>query len=341
MVLSDARVAQPGFTAPTLLPGDADRVLEFALTVNDGLIDSAADTVTITVTAPANSAPTAAAGADQRVASGAAVTLDGSASDPGNAGQSLTYAWTQTSGPNVVLSDARVAQPGFTAPVLLPGDADRVLEFALTVNDGFVDSAADTVTITVTAPANSAPTAAAGADQRVASGAAVTLDGSASDPGNAGQSLTYAWTQTSGPNVVLSDARVAQPGFTAPVLLPGDADRVLEFALTVNDGLIDSAADTVTITVTAPANSAPTAAAGADQRVASGAAVTLDGSASDPGNAGQSLTYAWTQTSGPNVVLCARCCRMPAWRSPPSPRRCFCPGMRIGCWNLRSPSMTG
>ncbi len=129
-------------------------MLEFALTVNDGLIDSAADTVTITVTAPANSAPTAAAGADQRVASGAAVqrvaqpalpTLDGSASDPGNAGQSLTYAWTQTSGPNVVLSDARVAQPGFTAPTLLPGDADRVLEFALTVNDGLIDSAADTV----------------------------------------------------------------------------------------------------------------------------------------------------------------------------------------------------
>ncbi len=143
-------------------------MLEFALTVNDGLIDSAADTVTITVTAPANSAPTAAAGADQRVASGAAVTLDGSASDPGNAGQSLTYAWTQTSGPNVVLSDARVAQPGFTAPTLLPGDADLVLEFALTVNDGLIDSAADAVTITVTAPANSAPTAAAGADQRVA-----------------------------------------------------------------------------------------------------------------------------------------------------------------------------
>ncbi len=135
-----------------------------------------------------------------------------------------------------------------------------------------------------------------------------------------------------------ADARVAQPGFTAPVLLPGDADRVLEFALTGN-ALIDSAADTVTITVTAPANSAPTAAAGADQRVASGAAVTLDGSASDPGNAGQSLTYAWTQTSGPNVVLSGKaspmpgprplapmwCCRMPAWRSPPSPRRA------VGC----------
>ncbi len=272
------RVAGGGYDG--VVPGTV------AVTVNDD-DDS--------ITAPANSAPTAAAGADQRVASGAAVSLDGSASDPGNAGQSLTYAWTQTSGPNVVLSDARVAQPGFTAPTLLPGDADRVLEFALTVNDGLIDSAADTVTITVTAPANSAPTAAAGADQRVASGAAVTLDGSASDPGNAGQSLTYAWTQTSGPNVVLSDARVAQPGFTAPVLLPGDADRVLEFALTVNDGLIDSAADAVTITVTAPANSAPTAAAGADQRVTSGAAVTLDGSASDQCRAKPTYAWIWPQ----------------------------------------------
>ncbi len=78
--------------------------------------------------------------------------------------------------------------------------------------------------------------------------------------------------------MVLSDARVAQPGFTAPVLLPGDADRVLEFALTVNDGLIDSAADTVTITVTAPAVPEPAVVASATI-TAQPARIVADGAA--------------------------------------------------------------
>ena len=100
-----------------------------------------------------NSTPTADAGSDQTVASTAAVTLDGSGSSDADSGDTLTYAWTQTSGTTVTLSSATVQQPTFTAPTLNVGDADAVLVFSLVVNDSTVNSAADTVTITVAAPA--------------------------------------------------------------------------------------------------------------------------------------------------------------------------------------------
>jgi hypothetical protein len=93
--------------------------------------------------------PIAAAGPDQTVVGGAAVTLDGTASNDPDGG-ALSYAWTRTSGLLVTLSDAAVAQPTFTAPVVT---APRPITLALVVRDpDHRVSAADAVTIMVVPP---------------------------------------------------------------------------------------------------------------------------------------------------------------------------------------------
>jgi uncharacterized protein (TIGR03382 family) len=95
--------------------------------------------------------PIADAGADLTVASGAIGTLDASRSaDP--EGGTLTYNWTQISGPAVLLSNANVASPTFDAPALPAGAPSETLVFRLFVTNAS-GSAADTVAVTVTAPA--------------------------------------------------------------------------------------------------------------------------------------------------------------------------------------------
>lgn len=95
-----------------------------------------------------NSVPVANAGTAQSVVTGAVVTLDGSASIDAN-GDLLTYNWSFTSKPagsSAALSSATVAKPTFTA------DVAGAYVLNLVVDDGKVNSAAGTVTITATTP---------------------------------------------------------------------------------------------------------------------------------------------------------------------------------------------
>lgn len=103
---------------------------------------------------PSNSAPTAAAGPDQVVSSGAVVTLSGAGSSDPDPGDVLSYAWSQTAGSVVTLSDAGAVSPTFTAPVLAPVDPPAVLTFSLVVSDDQGGSSGpDSVTVTVDPPA--------------------------------------------------------------------------------------------------------------------------------------------------------------------------------------------
>lgn len=88
--------------------------------------------------------------------------------------------------------------------------------------------------------ASSAPNAIAGANQTVASGAQVSLDGSGSNDPD-GDALSYQWTQLSGPPVTLANATAATATFTAPSV---NSDSLLRFELTVSDGLLQNSAET-------------------------------------------------------------------------------------------------
>ena len=285
--LNNTASARPVFTA------DVAGSYVVQLVVNDGLQNSAPDTVTITAGAGTNLPPTADAGPDQTVAVNQQVTLDGSgSSDPEVA--ALSYAWllvTRPAGSQVVLAAPNTSRPQFFADVI------GSYVFELVVNDGLINSAPDRVTVNVQASLNRAPTANAGPDETAVVGATVQLDGSFSVDLD-GDPLTFLWSFVSRPtgsSAALSDPLAVRPTF----VMDRSGDYVLR--LVVNDGAVDSVSDTVTIRT---GNSRPVAEAGAPQTVALGATVHLDGSASSDVD-GNILTYAWTFVSRPAGSIAA------------------------------------
>lgn len=277
--LSDPAARRPSFV------GTKWGEYKFRLVVSDGRVLSAPDEVMITVR---NVAPRAQAGPDLVVDAGALVALDGRASSDAN-GDPLMFAWSQVEGPAVALAGADSAQASFV-PVTA-----GVYGFRLVVSDGVNTSTPDDVRIVVNA-VNHVPTADAGEDQTVEAGSMVVLDGSGSaDPD--GDALEYAWSQIEGPEtVVLEGADSALAGFTA------GATGTYRFQLVVRDGKVESAPDTVSVTVVR-VNRPPVAlAVAAPESVELGGRVMLDGRASyDPD--GDPLAYEWTQTGGAEVAL--------------------------------------
>ncbi|NOZ83227.1 MAG: JDVT-CTERM domain-containing protein, partial [Epsilonproteobacteria bacterium] len=105
----------------------------------------------ITPSYTVNTPPVADAGSDQNVQTGSVVTLDGSASYDID-GNPLTYQWSFTSKPagsSAALTDPTAVKPAFTA------DINGSYILSLVVNDGTVNSAADSVTITAATASNS------------------------------------------------------------------------------------------------------------------------------------------------------------------------------------------
>jgi hypothetical protein len=190
-----------------------------------------------------NRPPIADAGPDQDVNDDDLVTLNGANSaDPD--GDTLTYTWTQTSGPNVTLENADTATPSFIAPrAQTNGDT---LTFSLTVNDGALDSAPVTTTITISNSGNIAPVSAITVTGltdifRADPGQTFTLSSiNSNDPD--GDAITYNWSLDLGPDdvapTVTGDLTDADIVITIPDSLIKDTTYI--FRLVVNDGLANS-----------------------------------------------------------------------------------------------------
>lgn len=282
---------QPAGSAATLMAASSakpsirlDRAGSYTiqLVVNDGRDSSAPDEMMITTT---NSAPVADAGPDQFKQIGQTAQLDGSGSSDVD-GDALTYAWSITEKPSG--STAALNAPNSVTPSF-PVDKEGTYVVQLIVNDGKEDSAPDTVTISTE---NAPPTANAGPDKSVPVGANVVLDGSgSSDP--EGDPVNYTWSFTarpSGSTAVLLNSNTVSPHFFV--------DKAGEYTvkLIVNDGLLSSAPDYVTISTS---NSAPVANAGSNQTGQTGETITLDGSkSSDVDN--DPLTFSWSFSSKPS-----------------------------------------
>ncbi len=193
------------------------------------------------VVAAAVSLSTANAGSAQTVTVGQQVALDGTSSSSVG-GAIVAYGWTLTTRPvgsATALSSLTSAKPTFTA------DAAGTYVVSLIVNDGTLNS--NPANVSITAIANVAPVARAGVAQTVVTGSLVTLNGSGSSDAN-GDTLTYLWTGTrpAGSTAVFTGATSAAPTFTA------DVAGAYVISLVVNDGKVNSAPSTVTITATAP-----------------------------------------------------------------------------------------
>jgi len=254
--------------------------------------------------------PVANAGVDQSVNEQQLVTLDGSGSNDPD-GDTMTYAWTQVSGPSVGLSNPTAAKPTFTAPFVMLGGETLTFELTVTANG---DTDTDTVSIAVV-NVNHTPVAVAGDDQSIAEGSLVSLNGTDSfdvdsDP------ISYSWVQIGGPAVTLVGAHTATPSFTAPLVSASATARGLVssttvvFKLVVDDGFpqdapapgyaLENVEDTITIEIS-NVNNNPIANAGLDKTVSENTAVVLNGNGSDPD--GDALTYSWEQIGGPSVAL--------------------------------------
>ena len=171
------------------------------------------------------------------VATLTATDVDTNASDlawsipSGAAGGSDAGRFTLTSAGGLSFASAK----DFEAPD--DADGDGTYRVSVKVSDGGRDDPAELAV--ALANRNEAPTADAGADQAgMAEGAAVTLAGSGRDP-DAGDTLSYAWTQTDGTSVTLSGSATVTATFNAPGSLTEDVTLTFRMKVTDAEGLYD------------------------------------------------------------------------------------------------------
>jgi len=206
---------------------------------------SASDAVTVNV-----GAIVANAGADVTICAGSTAQLQASGG--------TTYQWSPSTG----LSNPTIASPVCSSTI--------TRTYTVTVSNGSCSST-DQITVTV----NAAPTANAGADVSICSGATAQL-GIATVSG-----YTYNWVSSN----TVSNTSISNPT-TNPTVLGANT-----YSLTVTNANGCTAIDVVNVTV----NAGPTINLGADVSICAGASTTLNA-----GNAGN--TFSWSPATGLNTT---------------------------------------
>jgi uncharacterized delta-60 repeat protein len=283
--LSDTSSATPSITADEL----GDYTLQ--LVVNDGEIDSAADTIVLSAI---NSAPVAVLDVIRPGTGEVNKIIDVDASNSSDLdNDTLIFSWTILSAP--AGSTAAMSEPDAGGAYFTPDVAgDYTVE--LTVSDGVLEDSAE---VTVTA-ANTPPVAnfKVGLGQYSnAVGATINLYAGESFDAN-GDTLTFDWSIIASPVGSLASVELPDPTQSGQATLTLDKEGEYTIQLIANDGFSDS--DPVTDSVTAAAlNLPPIANAGSDRSTAVGKLFTLDGSHSADPDGIFYLTYDWQLISQP------------------------------------------
>ncbi len=247
--LVDSDSANASFVAPTEA-GQANILVSFRVTATDNGGSSATDTVTITINQPVtNVPPNINAGQDQSVQEGGEVSLSAVASD--NDGSIQSYRWSQLSGTSVSINSASSANASFSAPLVPDGQSQITLSFQILVTDNSGATSTDSIDITVnTNASNIAPSVNAGNDQLVQQQDSVQLTATASD--SDGSITSYAWSQTSGNQINLSNPSSNNASFIAPDLQNSNTSESYSFDITVTDNEGLQSSDSITVTVEPP-----------------------------------------------------------------------------------------
>ncbi len=296
--LSSYSIPTPQFMAPEVANGSI-KVLTFQLTVTDPTGARSSDVVEIVVN-PVNHIPLVSAGRDKLIFPTInAITLVGSAVDADD--DSLTFAWEQTSGPEIDLVNTKLRYLTIISPSIDFSNFTP-MTFKLTADDGFGGVGSDSATVYpyFALLTNKLISIDAGPLQTVREGETVTMDVTGETLN--GKPISYSWVQLIGSPVSLSTYVGDQVRFIAPDL-EGENSELLSFQVTGYSEGNGWASDIAMVRVL-PFNGPPIADAGPDQTVSQNVFVNLEGSGTDPEDT--KLKFQWSQKSGSQVTLYQR-----------------------------------
>lgn len=203
--------------------------------------------------------PSAVAGLDVHFCSGGNASL-------GTAAQSgYTYSWSPSTG----LNNSTISNP--TVSFINSGTTPQSTNYILTTN---LNGCSNKDTVLVTS--NPFPTASAGADVSICSGASISI-GASSISG-----FTYLWTPSTG----LNNATLSNPILTLTNLT--NTPDTLTYIVQTQNSFACASFDTVRVTV----RPVPVAVAGADISFCSGASGSLGGSTVN------GYSYSWSPSTG-------------------------------------------